>query len=171
MSNLMKAVAALSRSFELPRITAVAKTIADTRWRGLRIGNLALLVPHDSGGELLEDIRICTLPHTRRWCRGLINLRGRLIPAFDLHEYFGITRQRAPKQWWLVLGNGDDALAFPIDALPLTLTASVTSQVQPAALPESLRAFVATAYRIDGALWLQFDHREFFRALTPQAAA
>jgi chemotaxis signal transduction protein len=171
MTSLMKAVAALSRTFKLPQTDTRSGRTQDLRWRGLRIGNLALLVPHDSGGELLEEVRLCALPHTQRWCRGLINLRGRLIPVFDLHEYFGLTRQRAQKQWWLVLGGGDDALAFPIDALPQTLTSTATAQVQPAALPDALRAFVSIAYRIDGALWLKFDHREFFRSLTPQAAA
>jgi chemotaxis signal transduction protein len=166
----MKAVVALSRVFTLPPVKDATQKVANERWRGLRIGNLALLVPHDCGGEVLEAVRFASLPHTRSWCRGLINLRGRIIPAFDLHEFFRLVRRNATNPW-LVLGSDDEAVAFPIDALPLTLSSSNSAQIQGAALPDSLRAFISVGYRIDDELWLKFDHRAFFRALTPQIAA
>ena len=167
----MKAVIALSRVFTLPQTKDAPQKVANERWRGLRIGNLALLVPHDCGGEVLDDARFASLPHTANWCRGLINLRGRIVPAFDLHEFFGLTHLREKKQRWLVLGGGEEAVAFPIDALPQTLTSASTAQVQPAALPNALRAFISVGYRIEDELWLKFDHRAFFRAITPQVAA
>lgn len=162
---LQKATSALARSFELPQQTTPDARGTQRRFRGLRIGALGLLVAHDCGGEIIEEARICPLPRAPAWLRGLINVRGRLTPAFDLHEALGVTRLRSAKQWWLTLGAGDEALAFTIDALPASLLVREASPVQPGVAPERLRAHTGAAYCIDGELWLQFDHRKFFRAL------
>ena len=75
-------------------------------------------------------------------------------------------RLRAARQWWLVLGARDDALAFPVDALPVSLLANETTTVQATVIPEPLRAHTGSGYRIDGELWLEFRYRDFFRALS-----
>ena len=168
---LMPAVKALARQFELAPQLQPTNAKAQLRRRGLKVGNLNLLVPHDSGGELLEDVRLHALPRTAHWCRGLINLRGHLIPAFDLHECFGIKPLQAGQQWWLALGRGDDAIAFAIDALPVMLQAAESSTVQAAVVPEPLRAYLGQAYRIDGELWLEFEHQQYFRSIAQQVAA
>jgi len=165
MPALMKAVDALERSFQLPKSVEQIAKPREQRWRGLRIGNLGLLVAHDSGGELLEEARIYPLPRTPSWCRGLINLRGQLIPVFDLHERLRLTHLRAARQWCLVLGRGADALALMIDALPKSIVIDRAARIQSAAVPQDLRAFVDEAYRIGDELWIEFRHQEFFRSL------
>jgi chemotaxis signal transduction protein len=162
---LEKAVVALARTFDLPDEAARPTQRREHRWRGLRIGNLGLLVEHDCGGEIIEEAKVFALPRAAAWCRGLINLRGHLIPAIDLHELIGLTHLRAPKQWWLALGRGEDALAFPIDALPSSLLAHESAHVHLTLIPETLRAFTGAGYRIDGELWLEFRHRDFFKTL------
>jgi chemotaxis signal transduction protein len=168
---LMPAVKALARQFELAPQAQPAVAKSETRRRGLTIGNLKLLVSHDSGGELIEEVRLHALPRTARWCRGLINLRGHLIPAFDLHECFGLKPTAACPQWWLALGRGDEAVAFSIDALPVMLQAVEVSTVQAAVVPEPLRPYLGKGYRIDGELWLEFLHQSYFRAIAQQVAA
>lgn len=166
---LMQAVVALARKFELADQPAPAKARTERRFRGLRVGNLGLLVAHDCGGEIIEEARVFPLPRTAAWCRGLINLRGNLIPAFDLHESLGLARLRAAKQWWLALGARENALAFPVDALPVSLVANEATTVQAAVIPEQLRAHTGAGYRIDGELWLEFRYQDFFRALSSAA--
>ena len=168
---LMSAVKALARRFELPAQAESAVERREVRRRGLRVGNLNLLVPHDSGGELMEESQIHPLPRTASWCRGLINLRGQLVPAFDLHEYLGLRRLRASREWWLVLGRGDTAIAFALDALPVMLQATTPAVIQPAVVPDSLRAFIDSGFRIDGELWLEFAYRDFFTTLAQRVAA
>jgi chemotaxis signal transduction protein len=163
--TLDKAVVALARTFDLPDDTAKPAQRREQRWRGLRIGNLGLLVEHDCGGEIIEEAKVFALPRAAAWCRGLINLRGHLIPAIDLHELIGLTHLRAPRQWWLALGRGEDALAFPIDALPGSLLAHESAYVHLTLIPEKLRPFAGAGYRIDGELWLEFRHRDFFKTL------
>jgi chemotaxis signal transduction protein len=168
---LMRASLALERHFELPDTAVPAKHSGERRFLGLRIGNLGLLVAHDLGGEIIEDARIFQLPRAPAWCRGLINLRGHLIPAFDLHESLGLTQFRASRQWWLALGVDPDTLAFPIDALPVSLVANEASVVRTQVMHAPLRAHAGETFRINGDLWLEFRHREFFRSLCAPAPA
>jgi chemotaxis signal transduction protein len=167
---LQKAIVALARTFDLPDASTQPKRQAEKRWRGLRLGNLGLLVDHACGGEIIEDAKVFALPRAAKWCRGLINLRGNLLPAIDLHELIGLAHLRAPQQWWLALGRGEDALAFPIDALPSSLQPLETAHVHLTLIPEVLRAFTGGGYRIDGELWLEFRHREFFKTLAGSTA-
>jgi chemotaxis signal transduction protein len=171
MPALMKAVKALDRKFELPQTVAHAATRGEQRWRGLRIGNLGLLIAHDSGGELLEEARVTPLPRTPPWCRGLINLRGQLIPAFDLHQRLRLMHLRPPRQWWLVIGRGVDAVAFTIDALPRSIVVDEAARIQAVAVPDNLQAFIGRAYRLSDELWLEFKYREFVQSLSGERAA
>jgi chemotaxis signal transduction protein len=167
---LMKASIALERRFELPDAAFPAKGSEERRFRGLRVGNLGLLVAHDVGGEIIDDARVFPLPRAAPWCRGLINLRGNLIPAFDLHESLGLTHLKASRQWWLALGAGPDTLAFPVDALPVALRAEEGSTVRTHVTLDPLRAHAGATYRINGDLWLEFRHLEFFRSLCTAAS-
>lgn len=166
MPALMRAVDALERSFELPQSVEPVVKPREQRWRGLRVGNLGMLVPHDCGGELLEEARIHPLPRTPSWCRGLINLRGQLIPVFDLHERLRLTHLRAARQWCLVLGRGADALAVMIDAMPKSVVIDRAARIQSAAVPQDLRNFVGEAYRLGDELWIEFQYRQYFQSLS-----
>src|SRR5262245_40058663 len=118
----MKAVEALQRVLVLPAAAAPsALQEPELKRRGLRLGNLGLLVEHDRAGEILEHAAPQPLPRTAAWCCGLIGLRGRLLPAFDLHRYFGLSRSSDAQQWWLALDAGENSVAFVVDALPQVL--------------------------------------------------
>jgi twitching motility protein PilI len=167
MPALLKAVAALNRRFELAEAVVARPAVALRR--GLRVGNFNLLVAHDSGGELLDAPRLYPLPLAPPWCRGLLNLRGQLVPAFDLHQYLGVASLRTRGQWWLVLGRAGDALAICVDALPQSLSVEHPLPAQ-ALVPDALRTYVACGYRIADELWLEFDYRKFFAGLRLAAA-
>ena len=172
---LLPAVAALTRQFTVSVLPGTEQRAAEQRWRALVVGNLRLLVAHDCGGELLEQPNVFPLPRMAHWCRGLINLRGHLIPAFDLHACLDLTplaaNLRAARQWWLVLGQGKNALAFLVDALPRSLNIAASAGVTMSVMPERLRAHLGAAYRVDGELWLEFRYQDFFTELTPAMAA
>jgi twitching motility protein PilI len=161
---MLKATEALSRHFEVAATSNRAQAIA-RRKRGLQIGTLRLLVPHDCGGEIIDNPRVCHLPLMPAWCSGLINLRGRLLPVFDLHTCLKVA-PITPRSWVLALGNGDDTAAFSIDALPQSLQVDTETSLAPSALPDTLQPFVEAAFRIDGELWLDFQHLRFFRSLS-----
>lgn len=171
LSTLLESAEALSRRLSLADadVARPAHENEADRRRGLVIGTLGLLVAVDVKGEVLDDAELHPLPRTRSWCRGLVNVRGRLLPAFDLHEYLSVSA--AERRWWLVLRTDVHELAVAVDALPPSVNVASGSRVDPdPALPEKLREHVDAAYRIDDRLWLEFRHGDLFSRLAADVA-
>lgn len=64
---------------------------AANMWSGIgfRIGNVHLLAPLDQVSEVLRCPDYAVVPGTRKWLRGIANVRGNLITIVDMAEYFG----------------------------------------------------------------------------------
>lgn len=159
---------ALNR-FKPPRgiMTGIA---APTEWQrtryGFRIGDIGLLIGQDTSSELLDRITIYPLPKAPIWLLGLVNLRGNLLPAFDMRPILDLEDSKASDQrHLLILGRGDKAIGIMIDGLPqLADTRHTISRLPP--LPEALRPHIAKAYMQNNTIWLEFDHGGFFWALS-----
>jgi chemotaxis signal transduction protein len=168
---------ALRRTFVLPPSQpSSAAAVLELRRRGLRLGNFGLLIEHDFPGEILEHADPQPLPRVAAWCCGLIGLRGRLLPALDLHRYLGMSRPPNRRQWWLALGADSHSVAFLVDELPQLVRLSPAAALIGAnALPASLQRHVGAAYSLPahGAtqqIWFDFRHREFFAQLADELA-
>jgi twitching motility protein PilI len=113
--------------------------------------------------ELVDDTEIYPLPTTPDWFGGLINLRGGLVPVFDLKKLFASDESDGGKQNLLVLNAGPGAVAVLIDGLPLTLDISKRPPQTPP-LPEILREHSQAVYLREQAIWVDFDFDGLFRA-------
>lgn len=40
--------------------------------------------------ELNRDLKVTPVPKSNKTVRGIVNLRGEIVPAFDMHERFGL---------------------------------------------------------------------------------
>lgn len=67
----------------------------------------------------------------------------------------------------LVLDKGAEAGAMVIDGLPQALGAAAVLQRLPP-VPNALRNHIHAAFARDGTVWLEFDHRSFFRSVAEQ---
>ncbi len=132
---------------------------------GFRVGDIGLLVGLNTVSEVLEKASIFPLPNTPPWLLGLVNLRGNLVPVFDVRLFLELKAdQGQEKRWLMVLDQGDRAVGLLIDGLPQTAsTQQVLSRLPP--LPTALRAYASKAYAQEGGVWLEFDHQGFFQAL------
>ena len=148
---------------------AEARAVAPIRF-GFRVGDIGLLVPAGMISELVEELEIYPLPTTPVWFPGLINLRGCLVPVFDLKKLFDLEDPGGEKPNLLVLDAGVDAVGVFIDGLPLTLdTGKRVKQTPP--LPEILRTHSQAVYMRESNLWVDFDFDGFFRAVGSRIAA
>lgn len=141
------------------------KSVARQRVRyGFRTGYLGFLIKPDTVSEVVEQSTIYLVPHTPAWLAGLINLRGNLVPVFDLQLCLELEKQAAEKRYLLVLDTGDDAVGLFVETLPqpVNLTQKLT---QPPPLPAALRGHVASVYSEDKTIWVELDHRNFFESL------
>ena len=130
---------------------------------GARVGNIGLLVPLGMLSELVEDATVYPLPTTPHWFRGLINLRGKLVPGFDLKTLFEMQDQKTETTKLLVLNTQEEAVGILIDNLPVTLDVILRLEHLPK-LPGVLQEYSQEVYVRDEEIWVDFDFDGFFQA-------
>jgi chemotaxis signal transduction protein len=131
---------------------------------GFRIGPLGLLVAPDVLTEVLREMPVFALPGAPRWIAGLLNLRGNLVPVFDLHGLFGFADEGSEGRDIVALDRGAATVCTYVDCLPERVAVeNQMGNIPP--LPEQLRDHVAGAFSGNGSMWLEFSHTGFFRSL------
>ena len=70
----------------LPQQTEVAAT-----WSGLgfRVGDLRLVAPLGHISEVVPPVGVTPVPGTKRWLKGIANVRGDLLTIVDLADFLG----------------------------------------------------------------------------------
>ena len=161
--------AALDR-FEPPGDMVLSATVEKEVGRyGFKIGTLGLLIQTGSGSEVMQMPTIWTLPGAPPWLLGLINLRGNLVPVFELRQVLGMDSRIADKnQLVLIFDQGDKAVGVVIDDFPRPLSALSPLPALPQ-LPTVLSSHVHRGYVKDEMIWLEFDHNSFFEEITRDA--
>lgn len=79
-------------------------------WQGLgfQIGGVRLVSPLGEVSEIMQLPRYTTLPGVKPWLLGIANVRGRLIPIIDMHQYLDVQAAHPRKDWRvLVIEEGD----------------------------------------------------------------
>ncbi|MEZ5582094.1 MAG: chemotaxis protein CheW [Candidatus Competibacteraceae bacterium] len=149
-------------------VTAIEATGRKQRARyGFQVGDIGLLINQDTTSEVIEQIPVYPIPHMPYWLPGLINLRGNLIPVFDLKQFLGLEHDSQQKQWLLILGADDQAVSLFSDGLPRVVDIAHPLERLPP-LPMALRPHIVRAYAYEGIIWSEFNHEHFFRALAAQ---
>lgn len=138
---------------------------------GFRVGGIGLLVVAGTVSEVIENTQVYRIPNTALWFSGLINLRGNLVPVFDLKCLFGLGQGgHGEDRPVLVVGQGKRVVGIMVDGLPRAIdTSRRSAQVPP--LPPELAEHVRTAYLDAEELWLDLDFEAFFKALGARLAA
>ena len=86
------------------------KTEDQAEWQGLgfQIGGVRLVSPLGEISEIMQVPRYTTLPGVKPWLLGIANVRGRLIPIIDMHQYLEVSTALPRKDWRvLVVEDGD----------------------------------------------------------------
>ncbi len=137
---------------------------------GVRVGGLHLLLPEDSVSEVLDRPKIFPIPNTSSWFEGLINLRGNVVPVFDLRDLFGTTPIAGEQQMLLVIDEGEEALGIAIDGLPLPAPNSDPLDRRPS-LPGVLENYTGRVFEHGEELWLEVDIAGLLGSLSNEIAA
>ncbi len=172
-SGLLSLGDALNRKFELPELAAAEDTGAP-KSESLTIvahcfivEEIGFLLPNNIVSEVVQDLPLCQLPHVPRWLWGMANLRGSILPMFDLRDLFGYG-QSDPKRYRLLAINlGNEMVSIVIDNLPKREVFTVEEKLigQPS-LPDPLKMFARTCYKKNGRIWVDWSIDEFFSSLS-----
>ena len=166
---------ALKRFTNLPQIVATESRddLVKTSVRyGFRLANLGLFIAPQTHSEVMEPLPIFALPNTPSWFLGLCNLRGNIVPVYDLEGAFNMHVDNPEKRYLMVLGKAEQSVGQLIRGLPQPQVLDNDQLLaNPPPLPERLREFASNAYMIDQQLWVEFDHKGFFETLVGQYSA
>jgi chemotaxis signal transduction protein len=135
------------------------------------VGGLNLLVSEGTLCEVMEVPAIARVPHTVPWLLGLFNLRGEVVPAFDLARALGLHCGQRPNTKLLVVGRGAAAAGVLVDELP-TLQRFAPSEraTEHSTLPSTLESSVTDCFTRDGKEWFELSHEQFFKRLAADVA-
>ena len=132
---------------------------------GIHLAWIGLLVSKDSYCEVVDKIHVNALPNVQPWISGIINLRGNLIPVFDL--FFFLEEEAADnKRRLMVIGQGDKAAALWIDGFPEIKNSECLKPLNELpVLPQQLQGFVNGGYTESAEVWIDLNFDDLFKAL------
>lgn len=130
---------------------------------GFKIDNLGLLMQSGMISELLTSLDVCSLPNTNAILYGMGNVRGNIIPVFDLRALFEMPESK--NKYFLVIGEGGNSVAVLLDEVPLQVNIAEQDKLNALPpMPDVLKPHVKDVYYSDG-LWVDCDLMLFFESL------
>ncbi|MGZ4980455.1 MAG: chemotaxis protein CheW [Methylobacter sp.] len=145
----------------MPQAEAKVETVF-----GIRIGSMGFLVPTTIYCEVLDKIQVNTLPNAHAWISGLLNLRGNLVPVFDLRIVLEEEATSHMKRRLFSIDRGDKTVALWIDDFPEIKDRALLQPLKEfPQLPQILQHFVTDGYEQGGQVWLIVKFEDLFKAL------
>lgn len=132
---------------------------------GYRMADYCFLTAADVPSEVVISPTIFPVPKAPEWLVGLANVRGNIVPVFDLWKFL---RTQAPQREMLtvlVLGQGETAVGLIIDNLPTPVPLNSQPVTTPPPAP-ALQPFIGLGLHAFDCEWWEFDHQKFLACLS-----
>jgi len=138
---------------------------------GFNIHDFGLLISPETLCEVMKIFEVYPIPNTKDWMHGLVNVRGNLVPVFDLPLLLGLSDLPMLHESLLVVDNGSESAGILIDGLPRPCdTRNWVKLSQAPSVPAPLADHITEAFTNDNLTWFGFNHREFFKNLRSSVA-
>ena len=152
--------------------TAEIETAKRDRLRhGVVIGSFNVLLPADTVSEVVKGANVFPVPKTAPWVKGLLNLRGNLVPVFDITGHFEPEAPAPETPQTLAIGKGDDAVALVVDGIPKLASTDHPIAYSALPLPVGIGNQVRAAYMEGDRMWLELDLPGLIESLTEEMEA
>lgn len=135
---------------------------------GVTIGPYKVLLPANDVSEVVKGSTIYPVPKTADWVKGLLNLRGNLVPVFDLAEHFDAAAGVPESPQIVAVGRAGEAVALIVDGIPKSAATSQPLSHSTLPLPEGIRDHLLGAFMEDENVWLEIDLSSLIESLTDQ---
>ncbi len=136
------------------------KETTEPEWQGLgfQIGGIKVVSPMGEIAEIVKLPRLSSLPSVKAWVLGIANIRGRLIPIIDLHEFFGLETTLPVSQWRVLVVEDDELVAgFLVEqslGIQHFLEGSFEEEISAEGI-EGLRPYLNGAFRHGGRVFYE----------------
>lgn len=150
----------MSAQFVTAEPTPLAGEYIQRRY-GVIAGGLHLLLPQGVSAELLHDQVLTRILLAPPGLRGVANVRGTLLPVFDLAKL--ISAPASTDEQVLMLGTQPAALGLLVHGVPMPLTG--LQALAKAQVPELLAPYLRSAWQQQETHWFEIDLLQLFRDL------
>jgi twitching motility protein PilI len=133
---------------------------------GVRIGGAGFLIPSGMASEVVQQPRLFPLPWTVPYLRGLLNVRGNVVPVFDIRPLLQTNPATTSEpRYALILDSGSNIVGLLTDALPITIICDTADNSASNLLPSALAAHVTRSAVSGHEHWFELNHQSCLRAL------
>lgn len=130
-------------------------------WSGLgfRVADLQLVTPLDQVAEVLPPPPVTPVPGTRKWLKGIANVRGTLITIVDLPQFFGKEPVRIDDRTRLLILNipGLSSALLVHEVVGLRHFDEEQERQDVTVVDDPAMAHVKTGFLRENVLWGVFD--------------
>jgi len=134
----------------------------DTRY-GFMLGAMRFLLRPQEKVEAIKAVPACPMPNTPPWFTGIINLRGNLLPVFDIKQLLDMKSPELP-EWIIVFGQDKHATGIYADTMPSGVTIERPADVKPL-LHEFLQDCVENTLMQGDNMWVEVAFDKMFENL------
>ena len=135
---------------------------------GYQLGGVNLLIDEFAVSEVIKKPVIYPVPNTPSWIQGLLNLRGILVPVFNLKKHLGL-EEEIKSDTLLVIDKGERAFSTFVDTLPVSINVDdeeFSETSTPDNIPDILNPFVKKAFKYKDDIWFEINHEAFIKDIT-----
>lgn len=140
---------------------------AQPEWQGLgyQVGGLRLVTPMGEINEILKVPKISALPGVQNWILGISNVRGRLLPIVDLHDYLSMAPTLPMSQWRVLVVEDDDLIAGLLVEQSLGIQHFLEDSFEEASSEgiEALKPYIHGAFRHGGRVFYEMHLKSILR--------
>ncbi len=157
-------LAGIQRACASGRALALPETVADPRMStgiGFLLHGQRMVAPMDEVAEIISVPKYTRLPGVKPWVLGVANLRGRLLPVYDLEALVGSNRG-SPKRQRRVLAvdMGDHYCGLLVSKVfGMQRVAEATDTLSSAGVSSEMGPYIEGAYWRDEVLWTRISAR------------
>ncbi|MDZ7828442.1 MAG: chemotaxis protein CheW [Halofilum sp. (in: g-proteobacteria)] len=134
------------------------------RWSGIgfRVGDHRFLAPMDEVREILDPPDCTRVPGTVSWFLGIANVRGNLVPVFDLHGFLiGGRSARSRQARVLTFQQEGVSAALQVDDVVGMKRFDIAQRESVPTDAEALAPYVNDGFRQGDEAWPVFSLSEF----------
>lgn len=143
----------------------VQNELQRTRRFGVRIAGTGFLIPHGVASEVVHQPQLFPLPWVVPYLCGLLNVRGNVIPVFDIRPLLQSGSTANDLRYALILDSGSNIVGLLTDALPTPIVCEPTDEAASDLLPPALSAHVTRTVISGRERWFEINHLNCLRAL------
>jgi chemotaxis signal transduction protein len=135
------------------------------RFYGFRLQDMQLLLDADVRSEVINDAVITPLPLMPSFITGLCNVRGYLVPVYDMHNKLGLKQplMDSNKKKVLVLDENENMVGIEIPDMVVALEFDEQDiQREVFSDNQQLNQCISYSYQKDGSHWFGFEYKKLF---------